>query len=237
MRSRRADAQVSMPRFPGFRFRHFLGLAFLVVTADSESVEAAGDHVSHIRQLIAEGENGSAMEAIQKHLPTSEHGPELRFLKGIAHEGMGNRKAAMQVYRALIRNHPENPAPYNNLAVLHAHDGNFKAAASVLERALGTDEDYQTIYSNLASIYEKLARDAYLKALDSSEEPASLMLTHIREMKLKATTPPAVPGEQYREMREQAAGELTLPDETLNVPHGFRQKNYRRPGASHQTTM
>lgn len=228
-----------MTPYPAFPLGCFLGLAFLVAAAGPGTADTALDHISQIRQLIAEGRNSSAMEAIQKSLPTSEHGPELRFLQGIVHENLGNRKAAIRIYQALIREYPEHPAPYNNLAVLHAYDGNFKAAVSVLERALGTSDDYRTVYANLASIYEKLARDAYLKALDSSEDPVPPRLTYISEMEAEATMPPVLqernPGNPRPGIHALPAGESTAPDESPNARHDRRQKNHRRPGASRRT--
>lgn len=239
-RSEDRSAHGTTSRYPGLRF--ILALS-LVLLCHPHAVHATNDHVNQVRQLIAEGENGPALAAIQEYLPPSGRHPELLFLKGIVHENMGNRIAAIKIYQGLIRDYPDNPAPYNNLAVLHAYNGDFKAATSVLKRALGTNDDYQVIYNNLISIYEKLASDAYRKALDSDDDPLPLLLTHIEEMESETAITEddllQMAGQPQRGTSgESGSGLTTLKEAPVPIRGVVGPKYPRRPpGASHQKNM
>lgn len=77
----------------------------------------------------------------------------------------GKLKEAARLYESIIKHHPKLPAPYNNLAVIYAAQGNYKKAQQVLEQGLNTNPSYAMIYENLTAIYVEMARDSYGKAL------------------------------------------------------------------------
>jgi len=98
----------------------------------------------------------------------------------------GKLKEAARLYESIISHHPDLPAPYNNLAVIYAAQGDYKKAQLVLEKGLNTDPGYAMIYENLTAIYVEMARDSYGKALqfvDKSDH--QLKLRSLAELSLK----------------------------------------------------
>jgi Flp pilus assembly protein TadD len=56
---------------------------------------------------------------------------------------------------------PDLPEPYNNLAVLHAADGQLDRARTLLESALRLDPGYRVAHENLGDVFVRLALRAY----------------------------------------------------------------------------
>ena len=63
----------------------------------------------------------------------------------------------------------KSPEPLNNLAVIYAIQGKYLEAEETLKKALDTNTNYATAYSNLGDIYAKAASRAYNKALGLEE--------------------------------------------------------------------
>ncbi|HEY8608141.1 MAG TPA: tetratricopeptide repeat protein [Noviherbaspirillum sp.] len=115
--------------------------------------------------LVQAREYDAALALLDKSLKASPRDPELRFLKGVALNGLNRKAEAIAVFSALTADHPTLPEPYNNLAVIHASEGRFDQARAALERAVQLNPAYQMGYENLADVYLKLAGQAYDKAL------------------------------------------------------------------------
>jgi hypothetical protein len=72
---------------------------------------------------------------------------------------------AVALLEALIRRYPSDPAPYNELAVLHASRGDLDRARTLLVSALETAPRYALVHRNLQQVFGALAGDAYDRAL------------------------------------------------------------------------
>ncbi|MDP2155505.1 MAG: tetratricopeptide repeat protein, partial [Sulfuricella sp.] len=74
--------------------------------------------------------------------------------------------------------------PYNNLAVLHASQGQYEKSRQALEMAISTHPSYATAHENLGDIYAKMASQAYDKALqlDKGNVAAQTKLALVKEL-------------------------------------------------------
>jgi colicin import membrane protein len=79
------------------------------------------------------------------------------------------------------------PEPYNNLAVLHANQGELDLARSLLQQAIIAQPNYVTAYENLGDVYVSLAAESYQRALklDPNNQAAQSKLTLAREISAK----------------------------------------------------
>jgi tetratricopeptide (TPR) repeat protein len=90
----------------------------------------------------------------------------------------------MKIYTDLTHDYPDLPEPYNNLAVLHAAQGDYDQARAALEMAIRVKPDYAVAYENLGDIYANMAARAYNKAaqLDRGNKTAPVKLKQVTEL-------------------------------------------------------
>ena len=136
-------------------------LALACLSATNLSVNQLGE----AQILFEAGKREQAMTKVNAYLEAQPRSAEARFLKGLILVEQENTKAAVKVFTALTQDFPELPEPYNNLAVIHAANGNYDSARQALQAALKTHPSYATAYENLGDIYAKLASEAYQQAL------------------------------------------------------------------------
>ena len=86
-----------------------------------------------------------------------------RLLDGVLRARAGQLGAAIEVFEALRRDHPDMSEPYNNLAVIYAVQGRLEDARTTLLEVLERRPD-AVVYANLGDVYTKLARLAYKRA-------------------------------------------------------------------------
>jgi tetratricopeptide (TPR) repeat protein len=121
-----------------------------------------------------------------------------RFGHASALAGVGRNDEAIAAFEALVADFPALPEPYNNLAALYAHAGDFEKARQVLERAMHTSSSYAAIYENLSAVYVEMARSSYVKALRMKEAPPApslqmlMTLERLPAPSVAATPPPVV---------------------------------------------
>jgi hypothetical protein len=77
----------------------------------------------------------------------------------------GKRAEAARLLEALVAAYPQDPRPYNELALLHYARGDVERARDLLQRAADTDPRYATVLRNLQTVYGVLASRAYERAL------------------------------------------------------------------------
>jgi len=154
------------------------GLAF---TAFSH---AQSDDLQDISRLLKQGQHVQALERVNQYLATKPRDAQGRFLKGLILAEQNKVPDAIDVFSKLSQDYPELPEPYNNLAVLHAAQGQYEKARQSLEMSIRTHPSYATAYENLGDVYTKLASQAYDKALqlDSTNSAAQTKLSLVREM-------------------------------------------------------
>jgi tetratricopeptide (TPR) repeat protein len=112
-------------------------------------------------RLLAESQPKLALEMLDKGLETSPRDPQLRFLKGVALTDLKQTEPAITLFTALSQDFPELPEPYNNLAVLHANNGDLDRARVSLEAAVRALPTYAIAHENLGDLYLRLAARQY----------------------------------------------------------------------------
>ena len=116
--------------------------------------------LSDAQSLFASGKYDQAMSRLDDHLKKQPKSAEARFLKGLILVEQGDTGSAIDVFTGLTEDYPELPEPYNNIAVIHAAEGDYDSARVALQAALKTHPSYSTAYENLGDIYAKLAAEA-----------------------------------------------------------------------------
>lgn len=112
----------------------------------------------------------TTLKLLDRHLQSHPDDRDARFLQGLALARQGKVDEAINVFELLTKQHPNQPEPFNNLAVLYAQQGQFDRARNVLLDAIRTHHSYATAYENLGSIYAKMAINAYASALDLKKQ-------------------------------------------------------------------
>src|SRR5438552_9292207 len=145
---------------------------------------APADDLKEAQKLYGQGKLPPALEKVDAFLKAQPRDPQGRFLKGLVLTEQKKVPEAIQVFTGLTEDFPELPEPYNNLAVLHASQGNFDKAKSALELAIHTHPSYATAHENLGDIYAQLARRAYDRALQlhKSNTPAQVKLAMVKDL-------------------------------------------------------
>ena len=136
-----------------------VAFAFAFVSA----VAAADETLERAASLAAEERHAEAGEVLGAFLQRNPAHPQGRLLHGILSARVGRVSEAIDIFRALLDDHPDMYEPYNNLAVLYAVQGRLDEARETLLAAL---EHHPTavVYENLGDVYADLARRAYLRA-------------------------------------------------------------------------
>jgi tetratricopeptide (TPR) repeat protein len=144
-----------------------------------------------------DGRLQDALAVTDAALLVDPRNPRLRFLRGVILTDTQQPQAASDIFRAMIRDFPELPEPYNNLAVIQAAAGDFDGARQSLEQSIMALPSYAMARENLGDIYLQLAIRSYEEAgrLDTRNPSARRKLSIAREMIVKlpsaaASTPP-----------------------------------------------
>ena len=170
------------------RRSHFFQLRLLtcVLALSSAlfSAQAQSNDLDEVNQLLKSGKQAQALAKVEQSLSSKPRDAQMRFLKGVIQTEMGKPSDAISTFTKLIDDFPELPEPYNNLAVLHASQGQYDKARAALEMAIRTNPSYSTAHENLGDIYANLASQAYTKALQMGGASNTLQpkLSLIREL-------------------------------------------------------
>ena len=187
-------------------FLSLLPVRLLALAACLTLNAAHADEYSDVAQLLREGKWSEAKVRVERHLAAKPRDPQMRLFRGVIQRETGRPAEAIATFTRLSEDHPELPEPYNNLAVIHAAQGQYDKARIALEKALRTNPSYATAHDNLADVYARLASQAYSKALQldgapqQAATPARLAL--IREL----SPPPRQPGAPGAGRRTQRTG-------------------------------
>ena len=145
---------------------------------------APSPEAQEIQRLIKSGQSTQALKLIDVALAKNPKDPAMRFRRGVTLSMLDRKAEALQVFQKLVEDHPEMPAPYNNLAVLYGSQGDYDKARAALVAAIRTNPQYATAYQNLGDVYAQLASQAYSKALqlDKSDTTVPPKLVLLREL-------------------------------------------------------
>ena len=160
------------------------GARLLALGALLASPLAQADDYGDVNQLLRLGKNAQALARADQYLANKPRDPQMRFLKGVAQTADGQSSDAMATFVQLTQDYPELPEPYNNLAVLHAGQGQYDQARAALEQAIRIQPSYGTAQENLGDVYVQLAAQAYGKALqlNAGNRAATAKLAGIRAL-------------------------------------------------------
>ena len=165
--------------------------------APTASGVLASAESGEIQRLIKDGQHTQALKLIDESLAKNPKDPQMRFRRGVALSMLDRKPEALAVFQKLVDDHPDMPAPYNNIAVIYGAQGDYEKARQALERAIRTNPAYATAYQNLGDVYAQLASQAYTKALQLDKADASVQpkLALLRELTAGPNTvpPPAPP--------------------------------------------
>ncbi|MBC7663948.1 MAG: tetratricopeptide repeat protein, partial [Caulobacter sp.] len=164
----------------------FASVAFAQAAPASTPVQAAAPspEALEIQRLIKSGQSTQALKLIDDSLAKNPKDPAMRFRRGVTLSMLDRKAEALQVFQKLVEDHPEMPAPYNNLAVPYGSQGDYDKARAALVAAIRTNPQYATAYQNLGDVYAQLASQAYSKALqlDKSDTTVPPKLVLLREL-------------------------------------------------------
>ncbi|SNR88188.1 Tetratricopeptide repeat-containing protein [Methylobacillus rhizosphaerae] len=137
-----------------------------------------------INQLAEQGHTAQALERLNSYLGKQPKDAKALFLKGVLLAESEKQDDAIKVFKELTEQYPQLPAPYNNLAVLYAYQGNYDKAQAALEAAIRTHPSYATAHENLGDIYARMASESYSRALqlDTSNSRAQSKLSLIKDL-------------------------------------------------------
>jgi len=145
---------------------------------------AQSDDYQEASRLFRSGQPAQALERVDNFLKGNPKDARARFLKGLILTEQNKPAEAIKLFTTLTEDYPELPEPYNNLAVLHASQGQYDKARAALETAIRTHPSYATAHENLGDIYAKMASLAYDKALqlEKSNTAAQTKLELIKDL-------------------------------------------------------
>jgi tetratricopeptide (TPR) repeat protein len=162
-------------------------LAWILVVALGVFVGAAGaqeSELAQIEELMKQKQHEQALERVDSYLAKRPKEPRGRFLKGVILSEQKKVADAIKVFFELTHDFPELPEPHNNLAVLHAGQGEYEKARAALEMAVRANPRYAVAYENLGDVYARMAGQSYEKAaqLDKANKIAPLKLKAVNDM-------------------------------------------------------
>jgi tetratricopeptide (TPR) repeat protein len=152
---------------------------------------ALADDYDDVASFMRAGKTAEAMARADQLLATRPRDPQMRFLKAMMLQGAGKPQEAIAIFTSLTQDYPELPEPHNNLAVLHAAQGDLDKARSALEMALRANPNYATAHENLGDVYLRLAAESFKRAQQLGNNSAALQarLKLLSEPALKGTPP------------------------------------------------
>jgi tetratricopeptide (TPR) repeat protein len=135
---------------------------------------AAPPAVEEAQALIGQGRFEQALEQLDRHIASAPQDAEARFTRGVVLVRLDRNDDAARAFEALTRDFPQLPEPYNNLAVIHAQQGDYDKARAALEDALARHPSYAVAHENLGDIHAALSAAAYNRALSLDPGNAAL---------------------------------------------------------------
>ena len=159
-------------------------LIFLFIFSICTGPVVSAGIIQSLQSLIDQKLYQQAVQSGELLLEDHTGDPEIEFLTAYAYQMNQQISEAKNLYRKLIRRHPELPEPGNNLAMIYLSEGDYDMASELLVKAINTHSSYATAYANLSNIYTGIASEAYRRAVSESNEP----LNYASKIELTALT-------------------------------------------------
>ena len=143
---------------------------FVALVSTTSAVAAINS--ADVQSMMQQGQYSKALKAVEQQLENQPEDPQYQFLQGYLFEKTGKDKKAVSVYKGLIKDFPELPEAYNNLAVHYASREKYDKASQLLVKGITSHPSYEAMYENLTDVYMHMASLAYSKALEPDEKSA-----------------------------------------------------------------
>ena len=214
-----------------------LAVAALCASVPASAVTTA---VQDAQAQIAKGDYDGALGQLERYLGTTPQDADARFARGVVLAKLNRVDDAIKAFNDLIRDYPQLPEPYNNLAVLEAQKGDYEKARQALESALATHPAYATAHENLGDVYAELASKSYNRALelDHGNQSVRYKLSLINKLdngirgNAEAPAGPAAPAGPFTEAESHAAqAEPQLAPPPPEEPAAAATADYSDPAA------
>jgi Flp pilus assembly protein TadD len=127
-----------------------------------------------VEKLFRGGETTLALQRAERAIAERPRDASMRFLRGVMLSETKREAEAMDAFTRLTEEFPDLPEPYNNLAVLHAAQGQLDKARELLETALRHDPSYMIARENLGDVFIRLARREYERVTASGRGSTAL---------------------------------------------------------------
>jgi len=144
------------------------------------------------RQWLA-GQRQQAVLTLEAALKQTPDELKLRFALGVMRMELGDQASAQQIFMQLTEDFPDLADPYNNLAVIHASQGDLDRARIELEQALRLQPSHAQAQENLGDVLLRQALRAYQRAQQALAAPSSslaLKLKRTHDLLQEASTRP-----------------------------------------------
>lgn len=136
------------------------------------NAELLADELKQAKALQASGNHQGAFDQVNSYLGNNPKDPNAWLIYGVSLMNQNKLAEATDIFTKLIQLYPDAPEPYNNLAAVHARQGDNEKAVEVLLEAFETHPSYAQVQQNLKSVYAALATQAYNRALDLDDTQA-----------------------------------------------------------------
>lgn len=160
------------------RVRQAAALGLLLACAAIAQADDLGD----ARLLLQGGKPAEALAKVDQALAARPKDPGLQLLRGVILAEQDRVPDALAQFTALAQDHPELPEPYNNMAVLHARQGQYDKARIALEMAIRNNPDRAEAHENLGDVHAHLAARAYMRAQQLGSRGLEPKLRLVREL-------------------------------------------------------
>jgi Flp pilus assembly protein TadD len=186
--SREAVCCVATPNpVQKMRLFHSVLLTFGLIVAQPSDAQTS----AQIKRLMNAGELIQAENQLLAALKLQPKDAELRFLLGVVLTDLKRPQEAVRIFTDLSHEYPELPDPLNNLAVLHAAQGDIDAARSALEAALRKNPQHRAANENLGDVYLRLAVRQWQRAAGlATPDPSLTLKLSLAQNLLQSTTKP-----------------------------------------------
>lgn len=153
----------------------------------------AGELENAQKQWLA-GQKPQAVATLEQALKQTPDALKLRFALGVMKMELGEQPAALAIFTDLSQDFPDLADPFNNLAVIHADQGDLDLARVELEQALRLQPEHAQAQENMGDVLLRLAARAYQRAQANLVSPsAALALKLQRTQALLLPIPSASP--------------------------------------------
>ena len=120
--------------------------------------------------LLRQEKVPEAQAALQRSLSLKAD-PDTEYLLGVSFEKGGNRTAALNTFRRVVKSRPDHAAAHAALGAAYREAGSYAEARAELEQAIALDADDLRANYQLGLVYAKLGeKDAAKKMFDRADE-------------------------------------------------------------------